>query len=162
MSLLEASAPDFFLPDQYGNQVKLSDLKGQPVVLYFYPRDATPGCTTEACDFRDALPDYEGMGARVLGISPDTVESHRRFADKHGLPFTLLADPARVAIQAYGVWKEKTLYGKKSWGVERTTVVIDRDGIVRKVFSRVRVAGHVQKVLEVVRGLGQGGQVGKA
>jgi peroxiredoxin Q/BCP len=146
-------APDFTLSDQDGAPVKLSDLKGQPVVLYFYPRDMTPGCTTEACDFRDALHDYEGLGARVLGISPDMVESHRKFADKHGLPFTLLADPEEQAIQAYGVWKEKTLYGKKSWGVERTTVVIDADGVVRKVFPRVRVAGHVQKVLEAVRGL---------
>lgn len=153
MIIVGSPAPDFALLDQDGNEVKLSDLKGKPVVLYFYPRDATPGCTTEACDFRDALPDYEGLGARVLGISPDTVESHRKFADKHGLPFTLLADPEKMAIQAYGVWKEKTLYGKKSWGVERTTAVIDRDGIVRKVFPRVRVAGHVQKVLEVVRGL---------
>jgi peroxiredoxin Q/BCP len=146
-------APDFTLPDQDGNPVHLSALKGQPVVLYFYPRDATPGCTTEACDFRDALPDYQGLGARVLGISPDTVASHRKFADAQGLPFTLLADPEREVIQAYGVWKEKNMYGKKSMGVERTTVVIDADGVVRKVFPRVRVAGHVQKVLEAVKAL---------
>lgn len=151
----EASpAPEFSLLDQDGNSVQLSHLKGNPAVLYFYPRDMTPGCTTEACDFRDALLNYQSFGARILGISPDTVESHRKFADKHGLPFTLLADPEKVVIEAYGVWKEKTLYGKKSWGVERTTVVIDRDGIVRKVFPQVRVAGHVQKVLEVIRGLG--------
>lgn len=154
MLAVDSPAPDFALLDQDGTKVKLADLKGQAVVLYFYPRDATPGCTTEACDFRDALPDYESLGARVLGISPDTVASHRKFADAQGLPFTLLADPEKVAIEAYGVWKEKALYGKKSWGVERTTVVIDREGVVRKVFPRVRVAGHVQKVLEAVRGLG--------
>jgi len=146
-------APDFTLPDQDGTPVQLSALVGQPVVLYFYPRDATPGCTTEACDFRDATPDYQSLGVRVLGVSHDTVASHRKFADKHGLPFILLADPEREVIQAYGVWKEKTLYGKKSMGVERTTVVIDAGGVVRRVFPRVRVAGHVGKVLEVVRGL---------
>lgn len=147
------AAPDFSLPDQDGNAVKLSDLRGRPVVLYFYPRDATPGCTTEACDFRDALPDYDALGARVLGVSPDTVASHRKFIDKHGLPFTLLADPDKAVIQTYGVWKEKNMYGKKSMGVERTTVLIDADGVVRKVFPRVRVVGHVQKVLEAVRAL---------
>jgi len=146
-------APDFTLPDQDGNPIQLSALMGQPVVLYFYPRDMTPGCTTEACDFRDATPDFQGLGVRVLGISPDTAASHRKFADKHGLPFTLLADPDKEAIQAYGVWKEKNMYGKKSWGVERTTVVIDREGVIRRVFPRVRVAGHVGKVLEAVRGL---------
>ncbi|MDG3005837.1 peroxiredoxin [Paludisphaera mucosa] len=97
--------------------------KGQPVVLYFYPRDATPGCMTQACDFRDAASDYQGLGARVLGVGPVTVASHRKFADKHGLPFTLLADPDKEVIQAYGVWKEKNMCGKKSMGVERTMVV---------------------------------------
>lgn len=147
------AAPDFALLDQDGNTVKLSDLKGQHLVLYFYPRDATPGCTTEACNFRDAMPDYEGLGIRVLGISPDSVASHRKFIDKHGLPFTLLADPEKEVIQTYGIWKEKNMYGKKSMGVERTTVLIDADGVVRRVFPRVKVSGHVQKVLEAVRSL---------
>jgi peroxiredoxin Q/BCP len=147
------SAPDFTLPDQDGNPVSLSGLRGKPVLLYFYPRDATPGCTTEACDFRDARAEYEAAGAVVLGVSPDTVASHRKFADKHGLPFTLLADPDKEVIQAYGVWKEKNMYGKTSMGVERTTVVIDRDGVVRRVFPKVKVAGHVAEVMEALKSL---------
>ncbi|MEW4566236.1 thioredoxin-dependent thiol peroxidase [Tautonia sp. JC769] len=146
-------APDFSLPDQHGNPVSLSGLRGKPVLLYFYPRDATPGCTTEACDFRDARADYEAAGAVVLGVSPDTVESHRKFAEKHGLPFTLLADPEKEAIQAFGVWKEKTMYGKTSMGVERTTFLIDRDGVVRRVFPKVKVAGHVAAVLQALKAL---------
>lgn len=147
------SAPDFTLPDQDGTPVSLSALKGQPLILYFYPRDATPGCTTEACDFRDAHPAYETAGARVLGVSPDTVASHRKFADKFGLPFTLLADTEKQVCQTYGVWKEKTLYGKKSMGVERTTFLIDKAGIVRRVFPKVRVAGHVAEVTEALKSL---------
>ncbi|QDV38230.1 thioredoxin-dependent thiol peroxidase [Tautonia plasticadhaerens] len=146
-------APDFTLPDQDGNAVSLSGLLGKPVILYFYPRDATPGCTTEACDFRDARPACEAAGATVLGLSPDGVASHRRFADTHGLTFPLLADPDREVLQAYGVWKEKTMYGKKSMGVERTTVLIDADGVVRRVFPRVKVAGHVAEVLEALASL---------
>jgi peroxiredoxin Q/BCP len=146
-------APDFTLPDQHGEDVSLKSFEGKPVVLYFYPRDATPGCTTEACDFRDARAEYEEAGAVVLGVSPDTVASHRKFAEKHGLPFTLLADPEKEVIQAYGVWKEKTMYGKTSMGVERTTVVIDRDGVVRRVFPKVKVAGHVDAVLQALKSL---------
>ncbi|MDB5350972.1 MAG: bcp 1 [Planctomycetota bacterium] len=146
-------APDFTLHDQDGQPVTLSALRGSPVVLYFYPRDATPGCTTEACDFRDANAVLARAGAKVLGVSPDTVASHRKFADKQALDFTLLADPDKAAIQAYGVWKEKTLYGKTSMGVERTTFVIDGQGVIRKIFPKVRVAGHVGNVLEVVNGL---------
>jgi peroxiredoxin Q/BCP len=146
-------APDFSLPDQHGNPVTLSGLRGKPVLLYFYPRDATPGCTTEACDFRDARADYEAAGAVVLGVSPDTVESHRKFAEKYGLPFTLLADPEKEAIQSFGVWKEKNMYGKKSMGVERTTFLIDKDGIVRRIFPRVKVAGHVDAVLQALKSL---------
>ena len=115
------------------------------------PKDDTPGCTKEACAFRDARADYEKLGAQVLGISPDTAASHRKFADKYGLPFTLLADPDKTVCQAYGVWKEKTLYGKKSMGVERTTVLIDENGVIRRVFPRVRVEGHSEKVLEALR-----------
>ncbi len=143
-------APDFTLHDQDGIPVTLSKLKGTPVVLYFYPKDDTPGCTTEACNFRDARAEYEKAGARVLGISPDDVKSHRKFADKHGLNFTLLADPDKTAIHAYHVWKEKNMYGKKSMGVERTTFVIDREGVIRRIFPKVKVDGHAAKVLEVL------------
>jgi len=143
-------APDFTLQDQEGNAVTLSKLQGAPVVLYFYPRDATPGCTTEACDFRDADPAYKVTGARVLGVSPDTVASHRKFADKHGLTFTLLADTDREVCAAYGVWKEKVMYGKKSMGVERTTFLIDAEGIVRRIFPKVKVSGHVAEVMEAL------------
>jgi peroxiredoxin Q/BCP len=143
-------APDFSLDDQHGNRVTLSELRGSPVVLYFYPRDDTPGCTKEACAFRDARADYEKAGARVVGVSPDTPESHQKFARKHDLPFTLLADPDHTVCEAYGVWKEKNLYGKKSMGVERSTFVIDGAGVVRQVFRRVQVDGHSDAVLEAI------------
>jgi thioredoxin-dependent peroxiredoxin len=147
------AAPDFTLADQDGKLVTLSALRGTPVVLYFYPRDDTPGCTTEACAFRDARAAYEAAGARVIGVSPDDVKSHRKFADKHGLSFTLLADPAHAVCEAYGVWKEKTMYGKKSMGVVRTTFLIDRDGVIRRIFPRVRVDGHAAAVLDAIRAL---------
>lgn len=140
-------APDFTLLDQDGNQVTLSALRGNPVVLYFYPKDDTPGCTKEACAFRDARADYEAAGARVLGVSPDTSASHKKFATKYELPFTLLADPEKEVCQAYGVWKEKNMYGKKSMGVERTTFVIGADGNIRKIFPKVKVDGHSDAVL---------------
>jgi peroxiredoxin Q/BCP len=146
-------APDFTLNDQDCHPVTLSTLKGSVVVLYFYPKDATPGCTTEACDFRDSHAVLKTLGVRVLGISPDDVTSHRKFADKQELNFTLLADPERTAIRAYDVWKEKNMYGKKSMGVERTTYVIDKTGTIRKIFPKVKVDGHVGKVVETVKGL---------
>ncbi len=146
-------APDFTLPDQNGVMVTLSSLKGKPVVLYFYPRDDTPGCTREACAFRDARADYEKAGARVLGVSPDTSASHEKFARKFELPFTLLADTEKKVCESYGVWQEKTLYGKKSMGVVRSTFVIDRDGVVRKVFPRVKVDGHADAVLKALAAL---------
>jgi peroxiredoxin Q/BCP len=146
-------APDFTLTDQHGRPVTLSQFRGSPVVLYFYPKDDTPGCTREACAFRDARADYEAAGAKVIGVSPDDAASHRKFAEKYDLPFTLAADPDRQTCMAYGVWKEKTLYGKKSMGIERTTFVIDAAGVVRKVFPRVRVDGHSDKVLELLRSL---------
>ena len=146
-------APDFTLHDQNGDAVTLSSLKGQPIVLYFYPKDDTPGCTTEACAFRDARSDYEQAGAKVIGVSPDDVDSHKKFVDKYQLPFTLVADPEKTLCEAYGVWKEKNMYGKKSWGVERTTFVIDRNGTIARVFRRVRVDGHSQKVLETLQSL---------
>ncbi len=143
-------APDFTLPDQNGNTVSLSKLKGAPVVLYFYPKDDTPGCTKEACGFRDAFADYNRAGATILGVSPDSSESHAKFAKKFELPFTLLADTDHKVCEAYGVWKEKSMYGKKFMGVERTTFVIDAKGIVRSVFPRVKVDGHVGAVLEAL------------
>jgi peroxiredoxin Q/BCP len=147
-------APDFTLPDQNGRDVTLSQLRGMPVVLYFYPRDNTPGCTAEACAFRDARADYEKAGAQVFGISPDTVASHQKFAAKFALPFTLLADPEKAVCQTYGVWQEKTLYGKKTMGVVRSTFVIDAQGVVRRVFPRVKVEGHSDQVLDALKALG--------
>ncbi|WP_422924967.1 thioredoxin-dependent thiol peroxidase [Singulisphaera sp. PoT] len=146
-------APDFTLDDQHGNPVSLSELRGKPVVLYFYPKDDTPGCTKEACAFRDARADYEAAGAHVVGVSPDTVASHKKFVDKYELPFTLVADTDHQLCEQYGVWKEKNMYGKKSMGVERTTFIIDAAGNVAKVFPRVKVDGHSEAVLETIRSL---------
>ena len=146
-------APDFTLQDQHGAPVTLSSLKGKPVVLYFYPKDDTPGCTKEACAFRDARATYENAGATVLGVSPDTVASHDKFARKYELPFTLLADPEKTVCERYGVWQEKNLYGKKSMGVVRTTFVIDSQGVVAKVFKSVKVPGHADAVLNAVNSL---------
>lgn len=144
-------APDFSLLDQDGKTVTLSKLKGSPVILYFYPKDDTPGCTKEACAFRDGYAEYERLGARILGVSPDPVESHGKFIKKFELPFTLLADTERKACEAYGVWKEKNMYGRKSMGVERTTFVIDAKGLVRQIFPRVKVDGHADAVLAAVK-----------
>jgi peroxiredoxin Q/BCP len=146
-------APDFTLTDQHGQPVTLAQFRGAPVVLYFYPKDDTPGCTREACAFRDARTAYEAAGAKVIGVSPDSPASHKKFAAKYELPFTLVADPEKTACQSYGVWKEKTLYGKKSMGVERTTFLIDGAGIVRKVFPRVKVDGHSDQVLDTLKSL---------
>ncbi len=143
-------APDFALPDEAGHTVRLSDFRGKTVVLYFYPKDNTPGCTTEACEFRD---DYALFGKRdvaILGVSPDSTASHARFATKYGLPFPLLADPDRAVAKAYGVWKERSAYGKLFWGIERTTVVIDPSGRIRRIFRRVRPRGHSAEVLEAL------------
>ena len=144
-------APDFTLSDQQGKKVTLSKLKGSPVVLYFYPKDDTPGCTTEACSFRDAFADYKKAGAVILGVSPDGIASHAKFAKKFELPFSLLADDEKQVCKAYGVWKEKSMYGKKYMGVERTTFVIDKKGILQKIFPKVKVAGHSTQVLEAVK-----------
>lgn len=158
-----APAPDFEAVDQHGNRHRLRDYAGKTVVLYFYPADDTPGCTDEACQFRDALPRFEGAGAVVLGVSPDSAESHQAFATKYGLPFPLLADTERNAAgapaicDAYGVWGEKNLYGHKSVGVKRTTYIIDGNGIVRKRWGRVSVKGHAAEVLEAVREVAGGG-----
>jgi peroxiredoxin Q/BCP len=144
-------APDFSLPDQQGNIVTLSRLKGSPLVLYFYPKDDTPGCTKEACAFRDAFEEYEKAGARILGVSPDPVDRHSKFSQKYALPFTLLADTQNTVCEAFGVWKEKNMYGRKYMGVERTTLVIDRRGIVRRIFPKVKVDGHSTEVLAAIK-----------
>jgi thioredoxin-dependent peroxiredoxin len=140
-------APAFELPDQDGQPVKLADLKGQPVVLYFYPKADTPGCTTQACGVRDHRADYEHAGAVVLGVSPDTVAKVKRFHDKQRLNFSLLADEGHRVADAYGVWAEKSMYGKTYFGNERTTFVIDRDGNVAQVLRKVKPAEHDEQVL---------------
>ena len=146
-------APAFTLTADEGQKVKLSDLKGSPVVLYFYPRDDTPGCTKEACAFRDRQAEMEKLGAKVLGVSPDTVESHVKFRDKFSLNFPLLADPDHAVAEKYGAWREKNMYGKKSMGIQRSTYLIDADGKVAKVWQRVQVDGHDEEVIAAVRGL---------
>ena len=128
-------APDFELPDQNGEPVRLSSFRGQTVVLYFYPKANTPGCTTQACGIRDHLPDFSDAGAVVLGVSPDPVKAVKKFADKQDLNFELLADEDHEVCEAYGVWVEKSMYGKTYWGAKRATFVIDEDGIVRKAFN---------------------------
>lgn len=144
-------APAFKLPDDSGNMVSLSDFKGRKVVLYFYPKDSTPGCTVEACDFRDNLNRLAKSGAAVLGVSADSVASHRKFKEKQGLNFPLLSDPGHEAIEAYGAWQEKSLYGRKFMGIVRSTFIIDGEGRVAKVFPKVKVAGHVDEVLAELR-----------
>jgi len=146
-------APDFTLPDDSGREVTLSDLRGQPVILYFYPKDNTPGCTTEACDFRDNMARATSRGAVVLGISPDSVASHVRFKDKHDLPFPLLADTEHTVAELYGVWGRKKMYGKTFLGLVRSTFLIDSEGIVARVWPRVKVKGHVDEVLEALEEL---------
>ncbi len=143
-------APDFELKSDDGSTVRLSQLRGRRVLLYFYPRDDTPGCTTQACGIRDVYNDLAEHGAVVLGISPDTEESHIRFKEKYGLPFTLLADPDHQVAELYGVWVEKNQYGRKFFGIERSTFVIDEDGNVAKVMRRVKPDTHAEQVLEAL------------
>jgi peroxiredoxin Q/BCP len=143
-------APSFTLPDQNGDPVKLSDLKGQTVVLYFYPRADTPGCTTQACGVRDRSADYRSAGARVIGVSPDSVEAVRKFAEKFDLDFTLLADADHAVADAYGTWVEKSMYGKKYWGVQRATFLIDAEGQIAKIFPKVSPKTHDDVVLDTL------------
>ena len=147
-------APDFTLPAADGTQVTLSDLRGKKVVLYFYPKDDTPGCTTQACDLRDAFVAITGEGAVVLGVSPDPLRSHEKFRDKFQLNFPLLSDEDHEVAEAYGVWKEKSMYGRKFWGIERSTFILDEDGKILEVWRKVSPKGHADRVQEALRGEG--------
>ena len=146
-------APDFTLSDDSGATVHLKALRGRTVVLYFYPKDDTPGCTVEACEFRDALPRFDAAGAAVYGISPDDVKTHEKFRKKFGLTFPLLADTEHAVAEKFGVWKEKNMYGRKYMGVERTTFVIDGRGRIAHVFRKVKPQGHAEAVREAVSGM---------
>lgn len=152
--LLEAGskAPDFALPNQDGQEVKLSDFAGQKVVVYFYPKDSTPGCTRQACAFAAAYEEFTRLGVPVIGISKDSVKSHQNFIAKQNLPFLLLSDPDRQAIEAYGVWQEKKLYGKVSMGVVRSTFVIDENGVIEKVYPKVKPDTNAAEILEYLKG----------
>ena len=149
--------PLFSLPADDGSVVTNESLKGRKTVLYFYPKDDTSGCTKEACDFRDAFPRFGQTNARIIGVSPDSVESHRKFKTKYELPFQLLADEQRQLANAFGVWKEKSMYGRKFMGIERTTVIVDADGRVARIFPKVSVPGHVGQVEEALREMAPSG-----
>ncbi len=152
MSLIEgAAAPAFSMESTEGKPISLAELKGKKVVLYFYPKDDTPGCTTEACSFRDSFADFKKAGAVILGVSPDDAKSHGKFREKFSLPFPLLADENHAVAEAYGVWKEKSMYGKKYMGVERTTFIIDPAGKIAKIFPKVKVDGHHEEVLAALK-----------
>ncbi|MAM23909.1 MAG: thioredoxin-dependent thiol peroxidase [Rhodobacteraceae bacterium] len=146
-------APDFTLPATGGQDVTLSDLRGAPVVVYFYPRDDTPGCTKEAIGFSERQEDFRAAGAQVLGISRDSIDKHDKFTAKHGLTITLLSDSDGTVCEDYGVWVEKNMYGKKSMGIERATFLIDATGRIARVWRRVKVPGHVDEVLQAVQAL---------
>jgi thioredoxin-dependent peroxiredoxin len=146
-------APSFSLPADDGTVVTRDSLAGKNVVLFFYPKDNTSGCTKEACDFRDALPRFGEIDAVVVGVSPDSLESHRKFRKKYDLPYRLLSDEGHKLADAFGIWKEKTLYGRKYMGIERTTVILDRKGRVARVFPKVQIPGHVQEVENAIRAL---------
>jgi thioredoxin-dependent peroxiredoxin len=146
-------APDFRLPDQNGNIVSLADFAGKHIVLYFYPKDMTPGCTTEACDFRDYHKQFEDVNAVIIGVSPDSIERHVKFIEKYGLPFILLADEQHEAAELYDVWKLKKNFGKEYMGIERSTFLINKEGNVVKEWRKVKVKDHVEEALEFVREL---------
>ncbi|MBA4536296.1 thioredoxin-dependent thiol peroxidase [Bacillus aquiflavi] len=144
-------APDFELPASNGESVKRSDFLGKNIILYFYPKDMTPGCTTEACDFRDRHESFSGLNTVILGVSPDPVERHHKFIEKHGLPFLLLADEDHQVAEAYGVWKLKKNFGKEYMGIERSTFIIDKNGKLVKEWRKVRVKGHVEEALQFIK-----------
>lgn len=152
MARLEAGqpAPDFSLEADDGTTIDLASLRGSSVVLYFYPKDDTTGCTAQACEFRDMRGDYDAAGVRVIGVSPDPLKSHVKFRDKHELPFTLLSDPDHEAAEAYGVWVEKSMYGRTYMGIERSTFVIDADGVLTAALYKVKPKGHAASVLELI------------
>jgi len=145
-------APDFILQGDDGREVSLKDYRGKKVVLYFYPKDGTPGCTREAIEFRDIAKEFEKEGAIILGVSKDSIKSHQKFKQKHELPFTLLSDPEGKVLDLYEVWKKKSLYGRTFMGTERTTFLIDEKGIVKKVYRKVKAKGHAQVCLLDLRG----------
>ncbi|MET1248786.1 thioredoxin-dependent thiol peroxidase [Sporolactobacillus sp. STCC-11] len=151
--MLEAGtkAPDFTLKETEGTEVTLSDYKGKNVILYFYPKDMTPGCTTEACDFRDQNSRFEELNTVVLGISPDPIEKHRKFTEKHTIPFTLLSDPDHKIAEAYGSWQMKNMFGKKAMGIVRSTFIIDKEGTIVQMWPKVKVAGHVDDVYQYIQ-----------
>ena len=144
-------APDFTLPTDGGGEMTLSSMRGKKVVLYFYPKDDTSGCTKEACDFREKISEFEKAGAVVLGMSPDGVKKHDKFKAKYDLPFSLVADEEKTALEAFGVWVEKSMYGRKYMGVERSTFLIDADGSIQSVWRKVKVPGHVDAVLDAIQ-----------
>ena len=144
-------APSFSLKDQNGEVISLDSLKGKNIVLYFYPKDDTSGCTKESCNFSDELPKFSKLDAVILGVSPDSVESHKKFAIKYKLPFSLLSDEKKEVLEKYGVWQEKSMYGKKYMGVVRTTFVIDEKGIIKKIFPKVKVDDHNKEVMEALK-----------
>lgn len=146
-------APDFKLPASNGTTLSLKDLKGKNIVLYFYPKDDTPGCTVEACGFRDSFKDIEKLGTVLLGVSPDSLKSHDKFINKFQLPFILLADEGKKMCQDYGVWVEKSMYGKKYMGVARTTFIINKEGKIAKVFEKVKPEGHEKEVIQILKSL---------
>ena len=145
-----AAAPDFELPTGDGGTLSLKSLKGRKVVLYFYPKDNTSGCTKEACSFRDEIRKFEKKNALIIGVSIDSVESHRKFADKFDLPFPLVSDAKKELVKKYGVWKEKSMYGRKYMGIERTTFVIDEKGKISHIFPKVKVDGHSDEILALI------------
>lgn len=144
-------APSFSLIDQDGKTHSVKDYLGKKIVLYFYPKDNTPGCTKEACNFRDDFNLFKKKDAVIFGVSADSVKSHKNFSEKFSLPFPLLSDESKKMIEAYGVWKEKSMYGKKYMGIERTTVIIDEKGKIKKIFPKVKVEGHTEEVLEALK-----------
>jgi peroxiredoxin Q/BCP len=150
---LGEKAPDFTMPSDGGGEVSLAGLKGKNVILYFYPKDDTPGCTKEACGFRDALPDFTGANAAIVGVSKDSVARHDKFKAKYDLPFTLGADEDGSVCESYGTWVEKNMYGRKYMGIERATFLIDADGVVRGIWRKVKVKGHVEEVLDAAKAL---------
>jgi peroxiredoxin Q/BCP len=155
MSIAEGdSAPDFSLPASGGRTVSLAELKGKPFVLYFYPRADTPGCTQEACAFEEALPQLGKIGVTVIGVSKDKMKPIEKFAEKYDLTFPLASDPEVKVIDAYGAWKEKSMYGKKYMGIERSTVLVDAKGKIAKIWPKVKIAGHAAEVVEAVIALG--------